>query len=192
MKKNLLVISLTIFIAACSGSPGPGDTFLEMQKKICDKQSLTPMIDYAAPESLALIGMVAGLAEDKNKGPEIKKNIQESCNKGIKIIEEKIDGDIATLVVSNDKSVQTMRKIDGKWKLVLNKDSKKSKADERVKDSATNTENKTEVESVEVALCREKKMEVVRKEMNIQSPEEEALIPESVLKEIEKSCVGKM
>ena len=192
MKKNPLVISLTIFIAACSGSPGPGDTFLEMQKKICDKQSLTPMIDYAAPESLALIGMVAGLAEDKNKGPEIKKNIQESCNKGIKIIEEKIDGDIATLVVSNDKSVQTMRKIDGKWKLVLNKDSKKSKADERVKDSATNTENKTEVESVEVALCREKKMEVVRKEMNIQSPEEEALIPESVLKEIEKSCGGKM
>jgi hypothetical protein len=192
MKKNLLVISLTIFIAACSGSPGPGDTFLEMQKKICDKQSLTPMIDYAAPESLALIGMVAGLAEDKNKGPEIKKNIQESCNKGIKIIEEKIDGDIATLVVSNDKSVQTMRKIDGKWKLVLNKDSKKSKADEQVKDSATNTENKTEVESVEVALCREKKMEVVRKEMNIQSPEEEALIPESVLKEIEKSCGGKM
>ena len=66
MKKNLLVISLTIFIAACSGSPGPGDTFLEMQKKICDKQSLTPMLDYAAPESLALIGMVAGLAEDKN------------------------------------------------------------------------------------------------------------------------------
>jgi hypothetical protein len=192
MKKNLLVISLTIFIAACSGSPGPGDTFLEMQKKICDKQSLTPMIDYAAPESLALIGMVAGLAEDKNKGPEIKKNIQESCNKGIKIIEEKIDGDIATLVVSNDKSVQTMRKIDGKWKLVLNKDSKKSKADEQVKDNATNTENKTEVESVEVALCREKKMEVVRKEMNIQSPEEEALIPESVLKEIEKSCGGKM
>lgn len=192
MKKNLLVIYLTIFIAACSGSPGPGDTFLEMQKKICDKQSLTPMIDYAAPESLALIGMVAGLAEDKNKGPEIKKNIQESCNKGIKIIEEKIDGDIATLVVSNDKSVQTMRKIDGKWKLVLNKDSKKSKADEQVKDNATNTENKTEVESVEVALCREKKMEVVRKEMNIQSPEEEALIPESVLKEIEKSCGGKM
>ena len=192
MKKNLLVISLTIFIAACSGSPGPGDTFLEMQKKICDKQSLTPMIDYAAPESLALIGMVAGLAEDKNKGPKIKKNIEESCNKGIKIIEEKIDGDIATLVVSNDKSVQTMRKIDGKWKLVLNKDSKKSKADEQVKDSATNTENKTEVESVDVALCREKKMEVVRKEMNIQSPEEEALIPESVLKEIEKSCGGKM
>jgi hypothetical protein len=192
MKKNLLVISLTIVIVACSGSPGPGDTFLEMQKKICDKQSLTPMIDYAAPESLALIGMVAGLAEDKNKGPKIKKNIEESCNKGIKIIEEKIDGDIATLVVSNDKSVQTMRKIDGKWKLVLNKDSKKSKANEQVKDSANNTENKTEVESVDVALCREKKMEVVRKEMNIQSPEEEALIPESVLKEIEKSCGGKM
>jgi len=192
MKNNLLVIFLTIFIAACSVSPGPGDTFLEMQKKICDKQSLTPMVDYAAPESLALIGMVAGLAEDKNKGPKIKKNIEESCNKGIKIIEEKIDGDIATLVVSNDKSVQTMRKIDGKWKLVLNKDSKKSKADEQVKDSATNTENKTEAESVDVVLCREKKMEVVRKEMNIQSPEEEALIPESVLKEIEKSCGGKM
>ena len=85
-----------------------------------------------------------------------------------------------------------MRKIDGKWKLVLNKDSKKSKADEQVKDSATNTENKTEAESVDVALCREKKMEVVRKEMNIQSPEQEALIPESVLKEIEKACGGKM
>ena len=192
MKKNLLIIFLTIFIAACSGSPGPGDTFLEMHKKICDKQSLTPMIDYAAPESLALIGMIAGLAEDKNKGPKIKKNIEEGCNKGIKVIEEKIDGDIATLVVSNDKSLQTMRKIDGKWKLVLNKDSKKPKADEQIKDSAANTETKTEIDPVEVALCREKKMEVVRKEMNIQSPEEEALIPESVLKEIEKSCGGKM
>lgn len=192
MKKNLLVIFLTIFIAACSVSPGPGDTFLEMQKKICDKQSLTPMVDYAAPESLVLIGMFAGLAEDKSKGPEIKKKIVENCNKGIKILEEKIDGDSASLVVSNDKSLQTMRKIDGKWKLVLNKDSKKPKVDEQVKDSATNTENKAQMDPIEVALCREKKMEVVRKEMNIQSPEDEALIPESILKEIEKACGGKM
>ena len=65
------------------------------------------------------------------------------------------------------------------------------------KDIDKDSENKAEVkpievEPIEVAVCREKKMVVARKEFNIQSPEDEALIPESLLKEIEKSCGGKM
>lgn len=192
MKKSFLVIFVVLFAVACGGSPGPGDTFLEMQKKICEKQSLTPMVDYAAPESLAMIGFAASLAEDSDKGPKIKENIAKDCKTGVKIIEEKIDGDNATLIVSNDKDPQTMRKVDGKWKLVFKNNEKKSKAAEKVQDSASKPESKDEIEPIEVAICREKKMEVTRKEMNIQSPEDESRIPESLLKEIEKSCGGKL
>ena len=75
-----------------------------------------------------------------------------------------------------------MRKVDGKWKLVLIKDNKKSKGDGQTKDIGKDSENKAEVkpievEPIEVAVCREKKMVVARKEFNIQSPEDEALIP---------------
>ena len=192
MKKSFLVIFVVLFAVACGGSPGPGDTFLEMQKKICEKQSLTPMVDYAAPEYLAMIGFAASLAEDSDKGPKIKENIAKDCKTGVKIIEEKIDGDNATLIVSNDKDPQTMRKVDGKWKLVFKNNEKKSKAAEKVQDSASKPESKDEIEPIEVAICREKKMEVTRKEMNIQSPEDESRIPESLLKEIEKSCGGKL
>ena len=202
MKKSFLIPIVIVLTVACSRSPGPGDTYLEMQNKICEKLSLTPMMDYAAPESMALIGFIANLAEDEKKGTEIKEKIAENCKTGVKIIEEKIDGDIATLTVSNDKDTQTMRKVDGKWKLVLIKENKKSKGDGQTKDIVKDSESKAEVkpievepigvEPIEVAVCREKKMVVARKEFNIQSPEDEALIPESLLKEIEKSCGGKM
>ena len=88
------------------------------------------MMDYAAPESMALIGFASKLAEDERKGAKVKENIAKVCKTGVKIIEEKIDGDIATLTVSNDNDAQTMRKVDGKWKLVLIKDNKKSLFDD--------------------------------------------------------------
>ena len=203
MKKSFLIPIIIVLTVACSRSPGPGDTYLEMQNKICEKQSLTPMMDYAAPESMVLIGFASKLAEDERKGAKVKENIAKVCKTGVKIIEEKIDGDIATLKVSNDKDAQTMRKVDGKWKLVLIKDNKKSKGDGQTKDIGKDSENKAEVkpvevapievEPIEVAICRQKKMEVARREFNVQSPEEESeLIPESRYKEIEKSCGGKM
>jgi hypothetical protein len=153
-----------------------------MQKKICEKQSLKPLLDYSAPESLPLIGFIAELAEDEKKGPKIKENIAENCKTEAKIIEEKIDGDNATLIVSTDKKPQTMRKVDGKWKLVIKKDEKKSKPDEPTSDNAANTEKKAESD-----VCIDKKLAEVRKEIG-----GEAQIPNSVLAEIEESCGGKM
>lgn len=182
MKKSILALFGILFFVACSRSPGPGDTFLEMQKKICEKQSLKPLLDYSAPESLALIGFIAELAEDEKKGPKIKENIAENCKTETKIIEEKIDGESATLIVSSDKKPQTMRKVDGKWKLVIKKDEKNSKPDEQTKDNATNTEKKSDAD-----VCIDKKLTEVRKEIG-----EEAQIPNSVLTEIEESCGGKM
>ncbi len=76
MKKSILALFGILFFVACSRSPGPGDTFLEMQKKICEKQSLKPLLDYSAPESLALIGFIAELAEDEKKVPKLRKILQ--------------------------------------------------------------------------------------------------------------------
>ena len=59
--------------------------------------------------------------------------IAKNCKTGVKIIEEKIDGDIATLTVSNDKDTQTMRKVDGKWKLVLIKENKNPRVTDKQK-----------------------------------------------------------
>jgi len=141
MKRSFLLPFAIVLTVACSGSPGPGDTYLEMQNKICEKQSLTPMMDYAAPESMVLIGFASKLAEDERKGAKVKENIAKVCKTGVKIIEEKIDGDIATLKVSNDKDAQTMRKVDGKWKLVLIKDNKKSKGDGQTKEPVLQDES---------------------------------------------------
>ncbi len=128
--KNFSAIFLTmLFAMSCSRSPGPGDTLLEMNKKMCDQQSLMPMVEYAAPESVGVIGLVASLAEDEKKGPKIKEELAKKCAAGFQIAEEKIDGDIATVIFKGDPKPQTMKKIEGKWKLVIKKNDRKEKAE---------------------------------------------------------------
>jgi len=100
-----------------------------MNKKMCDQKSLLPMVEYAAPESVGIIGLVAGLAEDEKKGPSIKEEIVKKCAEGLQIAEEKIDGDVATVTFKGGQKPQTMRKIEGKWKLVIKKNDGKEKAE---------------------------------------------------------------
>jgi hypothetical protein len=72
------------------------------------------MIDYAAPESQPLLTMAAELYDDKDKGPKLKADLAERCEKGIKVKEEKVSGDTAVVVMLNDDKPMDLRKIDGK------------------------------------------------------------------------------
>jgi len=117
MKKLLLIAIPALLLAACSKTPGPADTVREMYKKICEANSIKPMVDYAAPESAPLLGMAVQMAEDKDKGPKMKADLAQRCAKGIKVKEEKVEGDTAVVVLEDDEKPTTLRKIDGKWKI---------------------------------------------------------------------------
>lgn len=126
MIKLFVPFIAAIVLAGCSGSPGPGDTVTEMYKKICDAKSFKPMLDYAAPESAPLIGMAIQMSEDKDKGPKIKQDLMEKCAKGFKVQEQKVEGDNATVVVAGENEPTVLRRIEGKWKIVISKDSPRS------------------------------------------------------------------
>lgn len=122
MKKCSLILFTLFLTSGCIFSKGPGDTLVEMRSKMCSSHSLQPMIEYSAPESQAAIGMIVGMAEDPKKGPDIKAKLEESCKKGkLSVVKEEINGETATVVLSDDGKPQTMRKIDGKWKMVISK-----------------------------------------------------------------------
>ena len=55
MKKlTLAALSATVLLTAC-GSDGPGDTYIEMFKKMCNKKSIAVMSEYATPESQSTV-----------------------------------------------------------------------------------------------------------------------------------------
>jgi len=59
---------------------------------------------------------------DPKKGPKLKKELADKCSKGkLTVISENIDGDTASVTLSNNKKPTEMVKIDGKWKMVVNK-----------------------------------------------------------------------
>lgn len=114
----LLIISLT----SCGWmSKGPGDTLLEMHSKMCKSMSFQPMLEYTAPQSQAIVGTILSMAEDPKKGPEMKGDLEAKCKVGVKVLSEKIDGDSASVTLSDEKKPTDMVKIDGKWKMVINK-----------------------------------------------------------------------
>ena len=127
MKIFFLIPLTSLLFAACSNAPGPGDTVIEMYKKMCAAKSIKPMIDYAAPESLPLLEMAAKLYDDKDKGPKLTADLVNRCEKGIKVKEEKISGDTAVVVMLADDKPTDLRKIDGKWKVTISKNDKKEK-----------------------------------------------------------------
>ncbi|MEY4285263.1 MAG: hypothetical protein RL111_1938 [Pseudomonadota bacterium] len=121
--KNRLKISfvmLALALTAC-GSSGPGSTLLEMRKKMCEAKNITPMVEYTAPESQAVIGMAAAMFNDPNKGPKLKADLEESCKSKLEVVSEKVDGDTALVQLNDGKEPTTMKKIDGKWKMVITK-----------------------------------------------------------------------
>ena len=122
MKNYSLILVTSILATGCIFTKGPGDTLVEMRSKMCSSHSLQPMVEYSAPESQAAIGMIVGMAEDPKKGPEIKAKLEESCQKGkLSVVKEEIHGESAIVVLNDDGKPQTMRKIDGKWKMVISK-----------------------------------------------------------------------
>ena len=119
----LTSVLLATILAGCgNGSKGPADTLLEMHSKMCESNSYQPLLDYTAPQSQALVGTVVSMMTDPKKGPELKKELADKCSKGkLTVISENIDGDTASVTLSNDKKPTEMIKIDGKWKMVVNK-----------------------------------------------------------------------
>lgn len=115
-----MVFALTGALVSC-GSSGPGAALLEMHEKMCKANSLQPIVEYTAPESQAMVGMVVAMSEDPKKGPQIKADLEQKCKTGIKVVSEKIDGDTAVVVLSSDNKPTDMKKIDGKWKMVISK-----------------------------------------------------------------------
>lgn len=114
----LLITSLT----SCGWmSKGPGDTLLEMHSKMCKTTSFQPMLEYTAPQAQAMVGTILALAEDPDKGPKIKADLEAKCKSGVKVLSEKIDGDSASVTLSSETKPTDMIKIDGKWKIVINK-----------------------------------------------------------------------
>jgi hypothetical protein len=124
MNKAVSVVALfaVLPLVSCGWmSKGPGDTLLEMHKKMCDAKSFQPMVEYTAPQSQAIVATVLAIADDPKKGPEMKENLESGCKAGIKVLSEKIDGDSAVVTLSSDKKPTDMIKIDGKWKMVISK-----------------------------------------------------------------------
>jgi hypothetical protein len=121
--KNVLKVSfvaVALVLTAC-GASGPGSTLLEMRKKMCDAKDIAPMLEYTAPESQALIGMAAAMFNDPTKGPKLKADLEESCKSKLEVVSEKVDGDTAVVKLNDGKEPTTMKKIDGKWKMVISK-----------------------------------------------------------------------
>lgn len=118
----LTSVLLATTLAACgSGSKGPADTLLEMHSKMCETMSYQPLLDYTAPQSQALVGTVVSMMADPKKGPELKKELADKCKDKMTVVSENIDGDTASVTLSGDKKPTEMIKIDGKWKMVVNK-----------------------------------------------------------------------
>ena len=109
-----------LLLTAC-GSQGPGETLTEMRQKLCDQKSLMVMVEYTAPESQPLIAMVAQMSQDPKKGPEIKENLASECKEEFKIEKVDIQGDTAVVYVQGDDKPTKMRKVEDKWKMVLDK-----------------------------------------------------------------------
>lgn len=184
MKRLLLMTLPVLLLAACSKTPGPGDTVREMYKKMCEASSFKPMAEYTAPESMPLIGMAIQMAEDKDKGPKMKADLAQRCAKGIKVKEEKVEGDTAVVVLEDDEKPTTLRKIDGKWKIAISKNDKSEKKDGPQEPSKSAGGDAAGAKSAsEADACVDRKLAQVRKEIGPDAP-----ISRMVLTEIEESC----
>lgn len=121
MKTIRSICVLSVLLLAGCGSQGPGETLLEMRKKLCDTNSPAVMLEYTAPESQPLVAMVSQMAEDPKKGPDIKRRMAAQCVTELKVEKVDVDGDRAVVFVQGDAEPTKMRKIDGKWKMVIDK-----------------------------------------------------------------------
>ena len=125
--KILKLLAPMIFIAVISGcSKGPDDVFLSVNKQVCKNGNFDALIENAAPESAELMGMLQAMMAEPAKKEELKAKIKEDCEAEGKpeVVSTEIDGDRAVVVVKfadgkTDKNI--LRKIDGEWKLVIDK-----------------------------------------------------------------------
>jgi hypothetical protein len=116
--KRLGILSILFFVSC---SKGPGSTYIEMEEKVCAARSLSPMLEYTAPESQATVSTLVSIM-DTSKGQTIMNKLDKNCtDKKIKIYKEEIDGDTAKIYLDKDSGPIKMRKVEGKWKLVFDK-----------------------------------------------------------------------
>lgn len=119
MKKlTLAALSATVLLTAC-GSDGPGDTYIEMFKKMCDIKSIAVMSEYATPESQSTVQRLTKMMNDPLMGQQMKNKLGEQCHKPIKLDKVEVNGDRATVYMAGDSTPNPMKKIDGKWKVIL-------------------------------------------------------------------------
>lgn len=107
------------FLAGCSGNT-PGDTALAMRADLCKTKDLGSMTKYLTEESKPMMEMATKLAASPEKKAMMDKNLAATCAKPAKVIAEKVTGDTAEVTLEGDKPMK-MRKVDGKWLIVISK-----------------------------------------------------------------------
>lgn len=122
--KNASIFALTAcaslaILAGCSGST-PGDTALAMRADMCKTKDFASMTKYLTEESKPMMAMVTQMASSPEKKATMDKNLAETCAKPAKVESEKITGDTAEVTLVGDKPMK-MRKVDGKWLIVISK-----------------------------------------------------------------------
>jgi hypothetical protein len=122
--KNASIFALTAcaslaMLVGCSGST-PGDTALAMRADMCKTKDMASMTKYLTEESKPLMEMVTKLASSPEKKAMMDKNLTETCAKPAKVTSEKITGETAEVTLEGEKPMK-MRKVDGKWLVVISK-----------------------------------------------------------------------
>lgn len=119
--------AVTFALAACGGGNGPGATIVKMNAELCSSGDPSTIGKYASASSQPVVGMITAVMSEPAKAEEMKKQVKEGCEtaKPIEILEEKIDGDKATVRFRNpegEEETQQLVKEDGEWKIVLTPD----------------------------------------------------------------------
>jgi cellobiose-specific phosphotransferase system component IIB len=119
--------AVTLALAACGGGNGPGNVIVKMNEELCSSGDPSTIAKYASQSSQPVVGMITAVMSEPAKAEEMKKQVKEGCEKAkpIEILEEKIDGDKATVRFRNpegEEETQQLIRENGEWKLVLTPD----------------------------------------------------------------------
>jgi ketosteroid isomerase-like protein len=109
-----VILVLGLVFASCGGGSSPGDTVKKFYAAL-EKYDVKGLEATATPETVQLLTLFGG--EEK-----IKKAIKDQGK--ITIVSETIDGDTATVAVAyegGDEEEIDLIKVDGKWKVTINK-----------------------------------------------------------------------
>lgn len=125
--KTIPVVILTLILSSCDSSPKkPSDVVKKAVDELCKKKDFTALHNYYHPDEAALIKqgakMMGGLnsliesAMSPSEKAAYKQKQFSFCEKPITILSEKIEGNKA-LIITSDQSKYLAVQIKGKWYL---------------------------------------------------------------------------